>query len=294
MKKYFTKEVSIALITIVSGFVLYAGLNYMKGTNVFKHTNYYYVRMNNVSELQKSSPVYADGFKVGLVRSIEFGYENHSTITVCVNLDKEMHVPEGSYFDLKSGLTSGAYLNLMLNHEANSFAQPGDTLEGRTETGMMEKISRSVIPTLEQIMPRLDSILIGIHTLVSHPALNNSMEQLSTATTELAVASRQLNTLLANDIKPLTGSLNTVADNLAVFSGNLKKLDLDATMKSVDAAVDNLNTFSERLNKPDSSLGLLLNDRQLYDNLDSTAVNASRLLLDLRQNPKRYVHFSLF
>jgi phospholipid/cholesterol/gamma-HCH transport system substrate-binding protein len=294
MKKYFTKEVSIAIITIISGFVLYAGLNYMKGTNVFKHTNFYYVKMNNVSELQKSSPVYADGFKVGLVRSIDFGYENHSTITVCINLDKEMRVPLGSYFDLKSGLTSGAYLNLMLNRETSVFAQPGDTLEGRTEIGMMDKISRSVVPTLEQIMPRLDSILIGLHALVTHPALSNSMEQLSVATTELAASSRQLNSLLANDIKPLVGNLNTVSGNLAAFTGNLNQLDLSATMKSVDEAVDNLNTLSRRLNQPDSSLGLLLNDRSLYDNLDSTAVNASRLLLDLRQNPKRYVHFSLF
>jgi phospholipid/cholesterol/gamma-HCH transport system substrate-binding protein len=294
MKKYFTKEISIAIITIVTGFILYAGLNYMKGTNVFKHTNYFYIRMSNVNELQKSGPVYADGFKVGLVHEIGFDYATHNDIIVRVNLDKKMKVPAGSYFLLKSGLTSGAYLDLMLNKYVSEYAQPGDTLDGRSPVGMMDKISENILPQLENIMPRLDSILTGIQLLVTHPALIQSFEYLNTTTSSLAKTSTELNIILRDDIKPILSNLNKVSEDFTVVSGNLKTIDIAATMKTVDEAVENIERMSKKLNDRDNSLGLLLNDSSLYHNLDSAASNASQLMLDIKLNPKKYVKLSLF
>jgi len=294
VKKYFTKEISIALITIATGFVLYAGLNYMKGTNVFKHTNYFFVRMNNVNELQKSSPVYADGFRVGLVQEIGFDYAKHQDIIVRVNLDKKMRVPAGSYFQLKSGLTSGAYLDLTLNKYVSEYVQAGDTLEGKSPAGMMDRISDNVLPTLETIMPRLDTILMGLQTIVAHPAFVQSLEQISTTTANLANTSQELSRILKNDINPVVANLNKVSEDFAVVSGNLKQIDLHATMQKVDSAVANIEQLSRKLNDGNSTLGLLLNDRSLYNNLDSTAINASKLLFDIKQNPKKYVKLSLF
>jgi phospholipid/cholesterol/gamma-HCH transport system substrate-binding protein len=293
MKKYFTKEISIATVTLFSGFILYAGLNYMKGTNVFKHTNYYFVSIQNVNELQKSSPVYADGFKVGLVQDIDFGFENHKQITVKINLDKKMKVPSGSYCMLKSGLTSGAYLDLMLNKYVSDKVQPGDTIEGKTSVGLMDRVSHNVMPQLERIMPHLDSILTGMRIIVNHPALTQSLEQIATTTSNLARASNQLNTML-NDISPVISNLNKVSEDFATVGENIRKIDFYTTMKTVDNAVENLDSIIARLNDKNNSLGLLLNDRSLYLNLDSAAENASKLLLDLRQNPKRYVKLSLF
>jgi phospholipid/cholesterol/gamma-HCH transport system substrate-binding protein len=293
MKKYFTREVSIAVITIISGFILYAGLNYMKGTNVFKHTNYYLIKINNVSELQNASPVYADGFKVGLVHEIDFGFENHEYIIVRINLDKKMKVPQGSYFVLKSGLTSGAYLDLMLNKYVSDYAAPGDTLEGRIETGLMGKISESVVPQLAIIMPRLDSILVSIQTLVSHPALATSLNNISSATAELEQSSRRLN-VLTNDIAPAIENLNKITADFAVLSKNLSTIDFNGTMQTVDSAISNIDRIGVQLNSQNNSLGLLLNDRSLYRNMDSVALNLSKLLIDIQQNPKKYVKLSLF
>jgi phospholipid/cholesterol/gamma-HCH transport system substrate-binding protein len=294
MKKIFSKELTIGLVTLISLVVLYIGVNYLKGINVFKPSNHYYVRMPKVNELQQSSPVYVDGFKVGVVNAINFGFDNRDFIAVQVSLDKQMKIETGSYFELKSGLTSGAYLDLHLNKYVGTYCTIGDTLTGISAPGMMDKISETFIPQIENILPRLDSILQGIQTLVNHPALAQSLEHISASTASLENSSQQLNQILSKDIRPMLTNLNQTASDLAVFSGKVKQLDLDLTMNKVNSALNNIDQLSQQLNNKNNSLGLLLNDRSLYDHLDSTAVNASLLLLDLRQNPKRYVHFSLF
>jgi phospholipid/cholesterol/gamma-HCH transport system substrate-binding protein len=294
MKKIFSKELIIGAVTAISLVILYVGVNYLKGLNVFKPSNHYYVKMPKVNELQQSSPIYVDGFKVGVVNSIDFHFDNRDFITVQVSLDKQMKVETGSYFELKSGLTSGAYLDLRLNKYVGTYCAIGDTLEGVSLPGMMDKISETFIPQVEHILPRLDSILQGIQTLVNHPALAQSLDHISASTASLAKSSQQLDQILSSDIRPMLTNLNRTTSDLAVFSGKVKQLDLDLTMNKVNGALENIDRLSKQLNNTDNSLGLLLNDRALYDHLDSTAVNASLLLLDLKQNPKRYVHFSIF
>jgi phospholipid/cholesterol/gamma-HCH transport system substrate-binding protein len=294
MKKYFTKEIATGLITIISLVVLYFGLNYLKGANIFKPTNHYYVRMPNVSELQNSSPVYVEGFKVGLVKSIDYEYDKQGNIVVLISLDEKMKVETGSYFEMKSGLTSGSYLNLILNKYVGAYCQVGDTLDGIASPGLMDKISTQLLPEIENILPRLDSILAGIQLLVNHPALSQSLNQISATTANLEKSSLQLNRMLANDIPPILSNFNQVSSDFTVISHNFKQLDLNTTLKTADSAIQNLDRMTNQLNNKNNSLGLLLNDRSLYEHLDSTAVNASNLLLDLKQNPKRYVHFSLF
>jgi len=294
MKKIFSKEMMIGLVTAITLLILYVGVNYLKGINVFKPTNHYFVRMPNVSELHQSSPVYIDGFKVGVVNLVDFQFKNGNSITVEVNLDKQMRVQTGSYFELKSGLTSGAYLDLHLNKYVETYYSIGDTIDGVSEPGLMDRATSTIMPQIEAILPRLDSILQGIQMIVNHPALVQSLNHISATTAALESSSQQLNQILSKDIRPILTNLNQSSTDLAVFSGKVKQLDLDLTINKVNGTLQNIDQLSKQLNDKNNSLGLLLNDRSLYDNLDSTAVNASRLLLDLRLNPKRYVHFSVF
>jgi phospholipid/cholesterol/gamma-HCH transport system substrate-binding protein len=294
MKKVFSKELTVGFVTAVSLIILYIGVNYLKGVNVFKPANHYYVRMPKVNELQISSPVYVDGFKIGVVNAIDFRFDTKDFITVQVNLDKKMKIETDSYFELKSGLTSGAYLDLRLNKYVGTYCSIGDTLNGISAPGMMDKISDNLLPQVETILPRLDSILQGIQLLVNHPALSQSLEQISATTAALVISSQQLNQMLAEDVRPILSNLNQTAADLAVFSGKINQLDLNLTINKVNSSLENINLLSKQLNNEDNSLGLLLNDRSLYNHLDSTARNASQLLLDLKLNPKRYVHFSIF
>jgi phospholipid/cholesterol/gamma-HCH transport system substrate-binding protein len=294
MKKYFTKEISIGIITIVSLALLYFGLNYLKGMNIFKPSNHYYVRLPNVNELQNSSPVYVNGFRVGIVNEINYNYQSNEKIIVQISLDKKMKVENGSYVELKSGLTSGAYLDLVLNKYVSSYCQVGDTIDGVTSVGLMDKISSEILPDIEKILPRLDSILMGVQRLVNHPALSQSLEQISATTAHLEKSTLQLNQLLSKDIPPILSNLTQTTSNFVAVSDRFKQLDLNSTLGKLDTAILDINQLTKQLNSTNNSMGLLLNDNSLYKYLDSTAINASRLLLDFKQNPKRYVHFSLF
>ncbi|GHT77420.1 mammalian cell entry protein [Bacteroidia bacterium] len=296
MKKIFSKEVIIAVITLVSLFLLYSGLNYLKGINVFKPSNHYYVLMSNVSELQRSSPVYVDGFKIGIVNTIDYQYDNEEQgkIVVLISLDKQMRVETGSYAEMKSGLTSGAYLDLKLNRYVSTYLEVGDTIDGVTNPGLMDKIAKDMLPQVEKILPRLDTILMGIQVLVNHPALSQSLDHIEAATASLQKSSRQLDALLAKDVPTIVGNLNQASSDFTVVSGNLKELDLKQTLETMNGAIQNMNQVTKQLNNPNNTLGLLLNDRSLYNQLDSTARNASILLQDIKQHPKNYVHFSVF
>ena len=294
MKAHFNKEVIIGLVTLISLGLFIFGLNYLKGANIFKPTNHYYIQMPNVSELQNSCPVYVDGFKIGIVRDINYDFHNMGNIIVQISLDKKMKVQTGSHVEIKVGLTSGAYLNLILNKYVGSYYQVGDTIDGISEKGIMDKVSDNLLPQIEAILPRLDTILQGIQYLVNHPALSKSIEQIETTTSNLEESTRLLNKLLSKDIPPVVANLNQVTSDFTILSSQFKQMDLIATQRYLDKTLQSIEQMSLQLNNKNNSLGLLLNDRSIYDHLDSTFVNASDLLLDLRLNPKRYVHFSLF
>ena len=296
MKKVFSKEVIIGLVTLVSLFILYSGINYLKGVNIFKPTNHYYVLMPNVTELQPSSPVYIDGFKVGIVSTIDYELNNFTPerLVVQISLDKNIKIQTGSYIELKSGLTSGAYLNLVMNKYVSAFCQIGDTIEGISNPGLMDKVSQDILPQIENILPRLDSILIGIQTIVNHPSLSQSLVNIEATTASLQKSSNQLNALLAKDIPVIVGNLKQVSSDFTMVSADLKELDINETLSSVDKAIKNIDQMTMQLNNTDNSLGLLLNDQSLYNNLDSTAKNAADLLKDIKEQPKRYVRFSIF
>jgi phospholipid/cholesterol/gamma-HCH transport system substrate-binding protein len=296
MKKLFSKEAIIGLVTLVSLLVLYFGVNYLKGVNLFKPANHYYVSMPNANELQISSPVYVDGFKVGVINKINLRYDDLSSnsILALVSLDEKIKIPTGSRFELKSGLTSGAFLNLILNKEAAAYCQVGDTIEGYPNIGFMDKISNELMPQVENIVPRLDSILMGLQTLISHPALSRSLDHIDATTENLQKSSGKLNTLLDNDIPVILSDLKEITSNFAEVSSDLKKMELSATLTKVDQAIENIDRMTLQFNNKNNSLGLLLNDRLLYDHLDETAKNAADLLKDIKEHPKNYVRFSLF
>ena len=294
MKTVFTKEAKIGIVSIVSLALLYIGINYLKGVNLFKPVNHYYVAFSNVKGVTVSSPVFVEGFKVGLVREISYDYDTTGKITVLVSLEDKMRINKGSYITVVNSFLGGAELHIHLNTFVDDYFHSGDTIEGRMESDLMASVQENLLPGIEQMMPKLDSILGGLQTLVNHPALAQSLAHVEQTTASLEHSSRRLDQMLAKDVPVIVENLKGITANFESVSGQLKDLDLPGTMRTVNATLANLKLTTDKLNSEDSSLGLLLNDRQLYDNLNGTMENASLLLLDLREHPKRYVHFSLF
>lgn len=294
MKSVFTKEARIGLVTIVSLALLYFGINFLKGINLFQPSNHYYVSFNNVKDVTVSSPVFVEGFKVGLVRSISYDYATTDKITVQISLDDDMKINKGSYISISKSMLGGAELHIHLNKYVNDFVASGGALEGRMGEDMMLAIQDNILPGVEVLLPKIDSILGGLQVLVNHPALAQSLQNIEKTTGTLEMSALQLNRMLAKDVPNIMANLQTITDNFSEVSAGLKELDLATTVNTVNATLNNLKLTTDKLNSTDNSMGLLLNDKSLYNNLNSTTVNASDLLLDLRENPKRYVHFSLF
>ncbi len=294
MKNLLNREAKIGLVTIVSLALLYIGVNYLKGVDLFQPSNRYFVAFDNVRDVTISSPVYVEGFKVGLVRNIDYDYSTTGKITVEISLEEKMRVNKGSYVEIESSFLSGASLHIHLNTFVDDYLKSGDMIEGRKGPDMMQEMQVDILPSVTAMLPKIDSILVGLETLINHPALAQSLTHIERTTANLEGSTQRLNRMLGEDVPAIVDNLKTITDNFSTVSSNLKDLDLNGTISSINETLANLKLTTDKLNETDNSLGLLLNDRQLYDNLNGTMENASKLLLDLRENPKRYVHFSVF
>ncbi len=294
MKNLLTKEAKIGVVTLMSLLLLYIGVNYLKGINLFKPSNHYIVLFDNVKDVTISSPVLVDGFKVGLVREINYDYATNKKISIEVSLEDEMKINKGSYITIVKSMLGGAELHVHLNNHVDAYYESGDEIEGRLSVDMLTSVQENLLPQVESLLPKIDSILTGLQTLITHPALAQSLTNIQQTTSNLEKSTVHLNAVLSKDIPFIVTNLKTITTDFSEVTGTLKGLEIDETFQSIHATINNLKLTTERLNDPNNSMGLLLNDRQLYDNLNSTATNASALMFDLKKNPKRYVHFSVF
>ena len=170
---------------------------------------------------------------------------------------------------------------------------PGDTLKGADTDGLMDK-AEDMLPQVEQVVSKVDTLISTLNALASNPNLAAIMSNANEITANLSESSRQLNAMLHKDMPALTGKMNQIGDNVITLTNHMNELDLQGTLAKVDTTLNYVQLMTEKLNRDDNTLGLLLNDSTLYNNLSNTAGSANNLLIDLKENPKRYVHFSLF
>ncbi|MBQ7553345.1 MAG: MCE family protein [Bacteroidaceae bacterium] len=291
--KGFNKEVKIGLAGIVALFLLIFGLNYLKGVSLFKPSNYFYVQFENINGLAKSSPVFADGFKVGIVSDLKYDYTRPGNVVAEIDVEPQLRIPKGTKAELSSDLLGAVKLTLLLANNPREKYNSGDTIQGEVNAGALGKAA-AMIPSVEKLIPKLDSIMASLNAILADPAIPATLHNIESLTASLNNNSRQLERMMREDIPQLTGKLNDIGDNFSVISGNLKQIDYAATMSKVDETLANVQQITAKLEKKDNTVGLLLNDPTLYNNLNQTAANAASLLEDLQNHPKRYVHFSVF
>ena len=291
--KGFNKEVKIGIAGVIALFLLIYGINYLKGVSLFEPTKYFYVQFENINGLSKSSPVFADGFKVGIVSDLKYDYVHPGEVVAQIDVEPSLRIPKGSTAELQSDLLGNVKLNLLLANNPREKMNYGDTIIGSVNAGALGKAA-AMIPTLEKMLPKLDSIMASLNMLLADPAIPATLHNRESLTASLNNNSRQLERMMRDDIPQLTGKLNEIGDNFATISGNLKQIDYAATMNKVDETLANVQQITAKLERQDNTVGLLLNDPSLYNNLNQTVINAASLLNDLQNHPKRYVHFSVF
>jgi phospholipid/cholesterol/gamma-HCH transport system substrate-binding protein len=232
---------------------------------------------------------------VGVVKNIIYDYNKASDIIAEIDLDSRMNLPIGTAAQLESDMLGNIKINLLFPENIASMLNRGDTISGTVSGGALAKVA-ALVPTVEKMLPKLDSILANVNMLLADPALANSLHNIDHITSDLTTSTRELNVLMAQlnkDVPGMVTRANTVLDNTGQLTGKLNELDLAATMAKVDATLENVHQMTEALNNNQGTLGLLMRDPELYRNLTATMQSADSLLIDLRAHPKRYVHFSL-
>lgn len=291
-----TKEIKIALVAIVGILVMYFGINFLKGMNLFSTNNAYYMTFDDIQGLGASTPIYADGYKVGTVDGLEYDYKENGPIKVKVDIIKDLRIPQGSKAEIVKDLMGNLQVNLLLANNPRERVEPGGIIPGAVNGGIMDKAA-NLVPVVEKMLPKLDSILTSVNALLADPALAASLHNVETITSNLTVSTRELNTLMAGlnkQVPGMIGKANGVLDNTNRLTANLASLDVQGTLNKVNQTLESAHQFTEKLNSNQGSLGLLMNDTKLYDNLTSTMSHADSLVIDLKAHPKRYVHFSVF
>lgn len=296
MNKIFTKEVKIALVAIVALVLLFFGLNFLKGLTLFSSSATYNMSFKDLKGLSESTAIYADGYKVGTVTSIEYDYENAGNVLVKCDIDPQLRIPKGSQAEIESDLMGNIKVNLLLANNPKEKIEPGGLIKGIDEKGMMAQF-QEVLPTVMAIVPKLDSIVTSVNTILSNPSIVNILRNAEDMTANLKVTTSELNSLAMQLNRSVPGMMqhaNATLQNTETLTGNLAKVDVDATMKKIDNTLDNLEQMSKALNNREGTLGLLMYDKGVYNNLNSTMRHADSLMIDLKAHPKRYVHFSVF
>lgn len=297
MKQFFRKEVLIGLSGVIAIICVFVGIKFLKGINIFQSSHEYYITLPNVSGLASANPIFANGYAVGNVRHIAYPADGTGDFVLTVELHEGMVVPQGTTAEVETSMLGEAKVNLILGKDPLHRLTAGDTIRGREAISMINEAAK-MVPAVAAMLPKLDSILTNLNRLTSDPALAQTLKNTEQITADLTQTTKHVNTLLGKDVPQLTNKLGRVADNAEQMTAKLAKIDVQPTLDQANGlfakATATTNLLHQRMSSTDNTLGLMLNDRTLYDNLSNTMQSANSLLIDFKQSPKRYVHFSIF
>ena len=304
-----SNETKVGLLTIVALTLFIVGFNFLKGNNVFQKGRKIYAIFNEVGALEKSNEVKIKGNAIGKVYDKYFTDKNASGIIVSINLAEPINIPSNSIAYISSPITGTPYINIQLG-DAGSYLKNGDTIQTMLRGGLLGDLTSQVSPTLEKARTAIDSLtmVLGAVGRLFDPGTKNNIQGIIN---NLLVSSASLEKLLNNEtgllaktvtnLNEITGNLktnndtvNSILHNVNTTTQQLASLNLKQTMDSVQATVDQLKAVVYKMNHNNGTLGLLMNDSKLYDNLRNTSLGLEILIDDIKAHPKRYVNISVF
>ncbi len=311
-----SNETKVGALTAVAITLLILGFNFLKGKTLFKTGNIIYAKYTDTKGIMVSNGVFINGFQVGSVYDIENADKNLSAIVVAIKLKDNYNIPANSIASIKENPLGNASITIALG-DAATYVKSGDTILTASNAGLLGDVMNKLGPVGDQIkatVGSLDSVLKNINTIFD-PATKNNLQEvianINKTTASLVVSSASIQAMLNQQTGAITASMNNVnsftknlADNndkvtkmlgnVEKTTENLSKADIDGTVAQLKNSIETLNTILGKMSSTDGSLGKLLNDKALYDNLTNTVRSANILMDDLRVHPKRYVNISVF
>lgn len=291
--KRLSNEVKIGATFVIAIVLLYFGINFLKGRSTLAKENTYYVVYSQISGLTPSAIINNNGYKVGNVTDIIYDYNTPNHIVVELSINKALRIPHGSRIFLVSELLGGVSMDLRLA-SSTRYYEAGDTIEAGTARGLTGQIEDEMLPQLNSMLPKIDSLVSALNTIASNPAIATTLTNAAEASTRLSDMAEEINRLLHKEIPSLLAHLDKTSENMEQITTQLSSVDYTETMAQVDSTIHNLQQLSEAMLSDESTVGRLLNDTAFYNNVNSVFTNANALIEDIKQHPSRYINISVF
>ena len=310
------REAKLALTALAAVFILIWGINFLKGSSLFESKSTFYGVYDSVEGLKVSSGVIYRGYQVGQVISIQFTGERFDRVLVKFSVDKGLELSSNTLAMIQSADLMGSKVVALVPGDSHVFAVSGDTLRSQVERGLMEQVSQQMLPLkqkAERLLGSLDSVLLIVQGLFNEETkknLSNSFGSIDRTLRNLEGASGNLDTLIQGesarissilqDVNSITGNLrnnneeiSTILGNVSAISDSLRQASLHQTLMSLDYILATTDSIMNKINRGEGTIGALLNDNDLYYNLNQVSENLNRLLVEFRYNPKRFINLSL-
>lgn len=297
-----SREVKTGILALVAILTFVLGYNYLKGSDLFNPGRTFYAKYDHVGGLAPSAPVSINGLDVGSVTAINFDNKGGLIVTFSVNNDLKFSKKSVAKI-FSGGLIGGRSLAVIPDYSSNDFAKSGDTLVSEVEKEIMDAVSDRLIPIEEKVnhtLTELDTLLVSINSVLNEQTKENlrqTISNLNATTSSFKSTASELNTLMANNSDRLDrtfGNLDKTAANFASLSDSLAQVEISGIVNDLKDTTEKFNAIIASIEAGDGSVGKLLKDDQLYNNLSGASLQLEQLLEDMKLNPKRYVHFSLF
>ncbi len=298
-----SKEVKTGIFAFVSILLFIFGYNYLKGTDLLSKSKVFYVTYTNVGGLENAAPVTVNGYKIGKVLNIDFAPSGNA-LMVKFSVEKDFKFSKNSVVKLASGgFLGGKYLSIIPTESQQPEAKTGDMLKGEIEQGMIESMTTGLKPMeqkMNKVMTNIDSLLINLNNVLdttTQQNLKQTIAGLNQTVKSFKTTSSNLNAILAENKTKLATTftnLETTSSNFSKLSDSLAQLRIKPMMQDLQVTISKFKGIATQLESGEGSVGKLLKDEKLYDNLEGASKQLEQLLEDMKLHPKRYVHFSLF
>lgn len=291
MKKTFV----IGVWFLVAIALLYIGMNFLKGLNVFDKGRHYYVVLDEVSQVGTATPVFINGYQVGNVQAMNFEFQGRNRTVVTMNLDKKVKLPVGTQVAMEESMFTGAELHLSVPAQhSGTYYTPGDTLLATSpKVGLMEQVEQQLLPAAQKLIAQLDSTSVLLQAHLSNPDIQETIRQLRMGTQELKEFSARINKSSIK-IDPLLDELNSIATQVQTLTTSVEGEQLKQIVADLERSGENLKAFSTMINNPNGTVGKAFKDEGLYNRLDSLVNSTESLINDIKANPKRYLTVKIF
>ena len=292
----YAREIKVGVLAVVCIFLLFFGFNFLKGVNIFSSMYSFHGVYDNIHGLEEQAPVLIRGYKVGQVDKIHYDSTKDSAFIVDVSINRDIDLPRGTQMALVAdGLLGGMAIELQLPvAQSDDLCKSGETLPTTYIPGLVENLQVNLLASLENTIDGVDSLVNQLNGQLANDHLANTLANVDNISSDLTTVSRDLKGLMRNQVPQIVSNADTAVHSIKLIAADINRADISGTVARVDSAVAQVNTTLADINSDNGTLGLLLHDKSLYMNIDATVVSADSLLTDLKANPKRYVHFSLF